>query len=51
MADLIQGTITEADPAIAAEIGEHIVLNKISGKEFLDLSRTYLRKWDHFTVH
>lgn len=43
LAALIQGTITETDPAIAAEIAEQIVLHDISGKEFLDLSRTELR--------
>ena len=51
MADLIQGTITETDPAIAAEIAERIVLNNISGNDFLDLSEKCLREWDHFTAH
>lgn len=51
MADLVQGTIAETDPAIAAEIAEYIVLHDISGADFLDLSKTYLRRWDHFTAH
>jgi hypothetical protein len=44
MADLIQGKLTETDPAIAAEIAEHIKLHNISGKDFLDLSETCLQR-------
>lgn len=47
MADLIQGTITEADRVIVVEIADHIVSHNISGEDFLDLTETYLRRWVH----
>ena len=47
MADLICRTITKTDAASA--IAADITLNNISGKDFIDLSVTYLRTWDHFT--
>lgn len=47
---MIRRTLTWTNPAIASEIAEHIERN-ISGNDFLDLSMTDLRMWDHFIAH